>query len=127
MAEAKNAAPHKSTVTVTEQIAALENASLCDAMHTAGSAGCRDCARRLERQAALLLLAVLPPTDSIAALLAEAKKLRLSHPMAWPSIEQGNFSGVVRALEMRGVTGKTAEQYRNAADALSAQIKPKAA
>ena len=54
MAEAKNAAPHKSTVTVTEQIAALENASLCDAMHTAGSAGCRDCARRLERQAALL-------------------------------------------------------------------------
>lgn len=120
---AQHGAPTKPTPSVAEMVSAIETASLCDGMHPAGKPGCRDCARRLDRQSALLLLAALPPADSIAALLADVRRFRLNNPMAWPSIEQANSSGLARALEMSGAKGKSGDHYRNAADALGTKLK----
>ena len=126
----KGAAPHQAAASnakqipgINEQVAALEGASMCDALHRAGQPGCRDCARHLRRQSALLLLAVLGPQESIVTLLNEAKRFRRSNPMAWPSIEHSNAMGLVRALKMTAPEKRTADDIRHAVELLGAQVK----
>ena len=115
--------PPPKPLDLTQQVAALEGASLCDAMHPPGRPSCRDCQRRLKRQSAILLLALLPPQETIAGLLAATTRFRRSNPMAWPSIEHGNATGLVRALKMTTPEKRTADELQHVMNELAGKVR----
>ncbi len=103
-------------------VEALEGMRLCDGVHPFKK-GCKDCARRLKRTSALLLLAVLPAPSSVEDVVESATRFRRAQPMAWPAIEMVNANGLVRALRMSQVPHDEASVYIGRADTFSAALK----